>query len=353
MVHSPCFKPPGADEPRPSAAALEDAAGAAGQRLADDLQHISAWTDQFEQRERAAALVDAALSRCLVSLTALNCWGRDNQLPSARLWNAAGSWLESGWLQHRARFKPRGYAGDYELLTRLWNGTCAAEPLGWALDRFFQRQAAVEAVRARMAQSASALVEHCLAGGRPAGDRRKYKVVSIGSGPAIELTELARLLPDWHRQRLEVVLLDLDGDALDFGRAGLAAYLPGEQIACHRENLFRLAALSRLAPLFDEADAIVCLGLFDYLADEPAGRLLGMIWQALAAGGLALVGNFAPHCPTRAYMEWIGNWYLTYRTAGELERLAVGAGVPAERFTIAAEHTGCDLFINARKEEGK
>ncbi|HEX4149746.1 MAG TPA: class I SAM-dependent methyltransferase [Pirellulales bacterium] len=347
MVHSPCCKERAADPPL-SADELQRAAEAAGQRLADDLQRVADATEQFAERELAAALVDAALSRCLVSLTALNCWGRDNQLPSARLWSAAGAWLEAGWLQHRARFKPAGYAGDYELLTRLWHGTCAPDPLGWAFDQFFQRQAAVAAVRSRIAQSAAALADHLLLENFPA-DGSRYKIVSIGCGPAIELAELARLLPDCERRRLEIVLLDLDSDALEFARAGLAAYLPAEQVACHRENLFRLSGVARLSPLFEGARAVVCLGLFDYLADEPAARLLSMIWQALQPGGLALIGNFAPHCPSRAYMEWIGNWYLIYRTAGELANLARCAGLTADCFTITAEHSGCDLFISARK----
>jgi hypothetical protein len=346
MVHSPSFDPRGSEALRHSAAELELAADAAGRRLVADLERISAETSGFADRDLTAALVDAALDRSMLALARLNCWGRDNQLPSARLWNPAASWLEAGWLQHRARFKPRGYAGDYELLARLWNRTCEPQPLGAAFDRFFQRQAAVEAVRNRIEQSAAALADHCLAADRPA-----YRVVSIGSGPAIELVELARMLPAERRQRLEFVLLDLDEEALESARASLATYLRPEQIALHRENLFRLATLKRLGPLVERADAIVCLGLFDYLADEPAAGLLRMIWQALAAGGLALVGNFAPHCPTRAYMEWIGNWYLIYRTADQLRQLAASAGLPDEHFEIAAERLGVDLFIHARKPQ--
>ncbi|HEY5315610.1 MAG TPA: class I SAM-dependent methyltransferase [Pirellulales bacterium] len=344
MVHSPCFDPPSPGTLRHTAAELEAAADAAGRRMAADFERISAETGGFADRGLAAALVDAALGRCLRSLARLNCWGRDNQLPSARLWNAAAAWLEPGWLQHRARFKPRGYAGDYEMLVRLWNRTCAPQPLGAAQDQFFQRQAAVEAVRARIEQSAAALADHCLAADRPT-----YRVVSIGSGPAIELVELARMLPPERRQRLELVLMDLDEEALEFARASLAEYLPAQQVVLHRENLFRLSALDRLSRVFDRADAIVCLGLFDYLADEPATGLLRMIWQALAPDGLALVGNFAPHCPTRAYMEWVGNWYLIYRTAEELRHLASHAGLPPEGFDITAERLGVDLFIHARK----
>lgn len=348
MVHSPAFESAFDAGPgtaiQPDAATIESAAEAAGQQLAADFERIGALTRNFEQQDLATALVDAAIGRCLRGLERLNCRGRANQLPSARLWNAAARWLEAGWLEHRARYKPRGYAGDYELLTRFWRKTCTAEPLGAALDRVFQSQAAVEAVRARIAQSAAALADHCLA-----RERENYRIVSIGSGPAIELVELARVLPAERRRRLQITLLDLDADALHQARADLARYLEPGQISACRENLFRLAKLRRLERNPESADAIVCLGLFDYLDDEPAAALLAMLWQWLAPDGLALVGNFAPHCPTRAFMEWIGNWYLLYRTADELRRLALRAGIPADGFEVAAERLGIDLFVNARK----
>jgi hypothetical protein len=66
---------------------------------------------------------------------------------------------------------------------------------------------------------------------------------------------------------------------------------------------------------------------------------------------MLLVGNFAPHCPTRAYMEWIGNWYLIYRTAADLEALAERAGIPASCRTIGAERLGMDLFLCARRHK--
>ncbi|HEX5498007.1 MAG TPA: hypothetical protein VFX03_02230, partial [Thermomicrobiales bacterium] len=51
--------------------------------------------------------------------------------------------------------------------------------------------------------------------------------------------------------------------------------------------------------------------------------------------------------PTRAYMEWIGNWYLIYRTSADLERLAAAAGIHPANFAIEAEKLGIDLFLVA------
>ena len=47
--------------------------------------------------------------------------GSSNQIPSTILWEIAGQWLQTGWLQTRAREKPLGYAGDYALLEAIIN----------------------------------------------------------------------------------------------------------------------------------------------------------------------------------------------------------------------------------------
>jgi hypothetical protein len=77
--------------------------------------------------------------------------------------------------------------------------------------------------------------------------------------------------------------------------------------------------------------------------------MLELFWRSLRTGGRALVFNFAPWNPTRAYMEWIGNWYLLYRTRQDLAMLAERAGVPGDQFTIASEASGIDLLLQIDK----
>jgi extracellular factor (EF) 3-hydroxypalmitic acid methyl ester biosynthesis protein len=292
----------------------------------------------------ADALVDAALSESLVRLAATNCWGEANRLPSSELWRIAGPVLEAGSLQHHARFKPHGYAGDHEMLSRICEQSCSTHPLGRFFDRYFLRQAAPEAVRARTEQIATALLAHCLQ--RP---REQYRVVSVGSGPALDVWRAVRVLPRNRLDSIRVRLLDLDPNALDAARSRLAPFLPAESLDCLRTNLFRLAQGSRGAKELQTPDFLICSGLFDYLEDEAASALLDLFWRQLAEGGTALVGNFAPHNPSRAYMEWIGNWYLKYRTVEDMEKLGVAAGIPRRHFSIGCERIGVDLFLVARK----
>lgn len=300
------------------------------------------WRDQ----DLGFALLSTAMDRCLARLAATDCWGKANQLASGEFWSIAAPLLDVGWLQPRARHKPRGYAGDYEMFVRFWQHVCDEHPLGRLFDRYFQSQAAVEAVRSRTRQLAASIVAHAMI----RDGQGPLHVVSVGCGPAIEIELAARWLPEVRRRELRVTLLDFDPDALDHARGRLAGVLAEEQVITLRDNLYRLPQRPRAAASMQGADFLYCSGLFDYLADDAAGSMLRFLWQQLGKQGKLLVGNFAPHNPTRAYMEWVGNWYLIYRAAGELADLASAAGLPRDAFTVCAEPLGIDLFLQACSE---
>jgi hypothetical protein len=312
------------------------------EELRDNLDRAEVLSDGWSNATLADALVDAAVRRCLARLEATGCVGEANRLPSSRLWNLLGNRLKASWLVNRARTKPRGYAGDYEILEWICQHRTCDHPFGRTLDRFFQNQAAPNAVRARTDLVAAAIV------GRLAeAQEEPLRIVNVGSGPAADVRLAAQMLPPEQRPRLRVTLLDLDPAALEFAREQLAVFLPAECVDVRQSNLMRLPERSDTLP---EADVIVCPGLFDYLDNAAAAEMLALFWGRLPTGGLLMVGNFAPDHPTRSYMEWVGNWYLVYRTAADLQRLADKAGIPRRLRNVTAERFGIDLFLVAQKE---
>lgn len=319
-------------------------ARAAGEQLVADLERARQLTGQWANRKLTEVLVEAAFTASLHRLAETGCWGEANRLPSGEFWRIAGPLLELGTLQSHARQKPRGYAGDYQMLHWIATDYCCDHPLGWAFDRYFQRQAAPQAVRYRTQQTAVALVAHCLHADLP-----NYHVVSVGSGPATDICQALAVLPENRRPSLQATLLDLDPEAVEFGERQVAPLLRPGALRCLRENLFRLPQNPKSENLLGTPNFLICSGLFDYLPDEAATAMLRLFWGRLAEDGVLMVGNFAPHNPTRAYMEWIGNWYLTYRTDSDLERLAMGAGISQDRFSVGREALGVDLMLIARK----
>jgi len=317
---------------------------AAGVDLVADLQRARRISSDWSRGKLADEMVDSALARCLGRLAATGCWGPDNRLPSGELWRVAGPLLQVGSLQHHARFKPHGYAGDHEMLSRICERSCCDDPLGRVFDRYFLRQAAPAAVRSRTRQMAA-----MLASDSAARDGAPFHVVSVGSGPGIDVSDGLRLLPAERRGEVRVTLIDLAPDALDCARQRIEPLLPPQRLRCVRTNLFRLPDAPDPDGVLGRADLLICTGLFDYLDDAPAAAMLRFFRRQLTPGGRLLVGNFAPDTPTRAYMEWIGNWYLTYRTAEQLDQLAAAAELRPGDYSIGCEETGTDLFLTASR----
>jgi extracellular factor (EF) 3-hydroxypalmitic acid methyl ester biosynthesis protein len=79
--------------------------------------------------------------------------------------------------------------------------------------------------------------------------------------------------------------------------------------------------------------------------------MLRRLYEQLAPGGRLIVFQFAPHNPTRGYMEWFGNWYLTYRDEAALARLIESAELPGAMVTYGAEALGVDLYAMIQRQE--
>lgn len=314
--------------------------------LREELLAIEARLPHVADADERFRLVRGALDRCVGELEALGLWGRENQVPSSELWNVAGDVLARGWMQHRARTKPRGYAGDFEMLAWMYESRTCDDPLGSLFDRYFQEEAAPVAVRNRMRLMADWIVA-------AAESRHELNqplhVVMVGSAFGLEVRDALVRLSHAARQSVRVTLLDLDPAAIEFARGQLAPLLPAERLHAQSMNLFRLPERPRLAAALDGADLLFCPGIFDYLDDAAAAEMLQCFYSRLAPGGRMAVFQFAPHNPTRTYMEWIGNWYLLYRDRDSLAQLGRAAGLPDHATELSSEPLGVALYLSAHR----
>lgn len=323
---------------------LREHARRVGEKLVEDLRFAEVTTSRWSNHERADLEMSRIMNACLDDLTSTNCWGEENRKPSGVFWKVAGEVLSVGWLQNHARQKPRGYAGDFEMFEKIVDRTLGAHPLGRTFDHFFQEQAAAEAVRSRTQLVADRIVQLARTSAS-----EKVHICSVGAGPAIDVELACRELPDDERARLVVTLLDLDPEAIVHAERRLAPLLAGDQLRTQRENLFRLPRLKRTGSLLGQPDFIACTGLFDYLTDVDAVAMLRCFWTHLANGGEMIFFNFAPSNPSRAFMEWIGNWYLTYRDEVAVAALVHEAIGDNDQTQIAREDSQASLYAACRK----
>jgi extracellular factor (EF) 3-hydroxypalmitic acid methyl ester biosynthesis protein len=256
--------------------------------------------------------------------------------------------LQAPWM-HRARFKPFGYPGDYEVMRfvyeRNFEGpSLFAKAIGYA---FLQTKAAL-AVNYRKDLVRRELRGHIEAAGR---SDQPLRFLSIAAGPAQELFELVGELPELPRP-LEIVLFDQDKGALSYAYRRLKPAVESKfgdkvKILYLHESIKRLLRDSELFASFGHFDAVYSVGLFDYLQTTTAVVLTRNLFARLATSGALYIGNMAPENPSRWFMEHHLDWHLIHRTRAELTEIGTRAN-PKAQVRVLEEEAGVNPFIVMR-----
>ncbi len=230
-------------------------------------------------------------------------------------------------LSSRAFTKPRGYAGDAEMLDLLYaiedGETLPAlqrsSELGRRIYHATTNQAAARAVRSRRWIIIETLNELTA---RMAGPH----VLSLACGHLREARHCSALLQgrfgrfvaaDQDRESLAVV----EREVGDLGVEAVATSV--------RTILKGPVSLGSF-------DFIYASGLYDYLSQAVAQRLTERLFAMLTPGGRLLLANFLPSSSSTAFMEAYMDWWLIYRTKAEMLNLVN---------TLPEEEMGyCHLF---------
>jgi extracellular factor (EF) 3-hydroxypalmitic acid methyl ester biosynthesis protein len=218
--------------------------------------------------------------------------------------------LREDALTKRAFEKPRGYAGDAELLDMMY-GTehCWSPPpmseLGQWLHSCTTVSSACMGVRSRRAIISEYLDQLAVR-------HQNADVLSLACGHLREAEISASLI----RRRFGRFLA-VDNDPLslelvdrEYGRFGV------ESIAANaRETLS-----GRIG--FSDFDFIYTSGLLDYLNESMGQRLALELFDRLNPGGQLLLTNFLPDIEGVGYMETFMDWRLIYRDRVDMMLLA-------------------------------
>jgi len=226
--------------------------------------------------------------------------------------------------------KPHGYAGDYELINRIYSQWVSTDNNLSKWDHFFHSLEAAEAVRNREPYFIDLVnkTESRVANAR---------ILNLGSGPC---RDLYGFLSSKRQHQLRFECLDMDKVAIDFGETVCDNYL--EHVTFINKNALK----------FDpgyQYDLIWSAGLFDYFNDKIFIRLVRRIYNLLETGGELVIGNFSTDNPSKEIMELYGQWYLHHRDAETLTDLGLKAGIPKECINVSQEKVGVNLFLHLRK----
>ena len=225
--------------------------------------------------------------------------------------------------------KPRGYAGDFEIIDKIYTQHVSKELVSGNWDRYFHSLAAPKAVCNRKEYLKSWLRDVT------ARSEGKVRLLNLASGPARDIAEFIDEYPDLAVQ-LEIDCVELDADAVAHARNLLQGC---NHVHFHQANVFRYRCEQPY-------DLIWSAGLFDYFDDRAFQRIAQRFYQALKPGGESVIGNFAAGNPSLPQMV-LQNWILQHRTEQQLKELALRAGAD-HQVAIYREAQNVNLFLHMK-----
>ena len=258
--------------------------------------------------------------------------------------------MKAPWM-HRARFKPFGYPGDYEVMRFFYERNFEGTSLfGKAFHYATIQCKTAQAVCKRkdlVKRQLQQIVES------RSGSDKPVRILSVAAGPAQELFELLGEVKDLDVP-LDVVLFDQDKSALTYAYSRLKPLVERRfpkqvRLLYLHESIKRLLRDRHIFAEFGPFDGIFSSGLYDYLAPTTATVLTKSLFARLAPGGALYIANMVPESPNRWVMEHLLDWRLTHRSRGELMEIGRRAA-PSAPIRILEEETGVNPFIELVRE---
>ena len=239
----------------------------------------------------------------------------------------------------RAFHKPRGYAGDGELLDMFHRAGYEGDTaLGRLIHRVSMLQPAALAVRNRAQLVRAGMEEAMYRYGT------ECRILSMGCGTSPELTRLTADHPYYENPDWRWLGLDVDAETLVSAR---------HQHLDPRVSFMEVNALALSRDpgtwRWGQFHFMYAVGLFDYFPLGIGQPLVRAMFDNLAPGGRMWVGNFHPHNKTRWYMEFIAKWHLIHRTEDELMTLVDPLPAGAYEVRIFEEPARAQIFMEILK----
>ena len=254
---------------------------------------------------------------------------------------------------YRTYTKPLGYAGDYEMVNMMLRDPYeGASSFAKILNYAMLNTEPVVAHRNRI----DYLVDMLDREASQRFGRERARAFNLGCGPAEEVLRFLKEhdssdlmefdLLDFNPETLEYTRERLDKARMSMGRNTRMRFIPRSV-----HQILKAAVQPGGDPELSNYDVVYCAGLFDYLSQRVGKRLVEFFCSIAKPGGVVVVTNVADTNPRKAWMEYLMEWNLIYRSKEEMLDL-VPAGVPVKRVEVKVDSTGVNLFLEIEIANG-
>lgn len=241
----------------------------------------------------------------------------------------------------RAFEKPRGYAGDFDMMISTYRLENRGQNLfAKCLHRYFVEEQAPRAVRNRAVYLRGKLIEFLK-------EKPDAKILSVACGPAIEIETILLEHSELLSQKPNFHFLDQDDEALKSAQQNLVSIKNRHDLDIDL-NFHHRAIKDVIAKGLQDLkfDVIYSAGLFDYLTAPVAQFAASRLYDHLNPGGQLIIGNFSIDNPNQYGMILTMDWKLIYRTEEEMK--AILKNLKGDS-SVESEDLGINLFAILKK----
>jgi hypothetical protein len=236
-------------------------------------------------------------------------------------------------MQGFAFHKPHGYAGDFEIIDRIYNTYISSDQNLSKWDIYWQSHPAAQAVRNRVGYFSDQIKTRLSSEFTP---EAPLKILNLASGPGRDMYAFFDQT-NIDIRRVSIDCVEQDDDAIRLAKEVCSDY--ADSINFIQANALRFKNGFKY-------DLIWSAGLFDYFDDKVFVFMLKRLKCMLVSTGEIIIGNFSTLNPSRSYME-LFEWHLHHRSLHTLKSLAVAAGFIESSLSVNKESTGVNLFLHA------
>ena len=238
--------------------------------------------------------------------------------------------------------KPFGYPGDFKIIDDIYQNSPSTTGFARLHDNCFQELSAAKATRERKEDFKKIIFDFVVQ-----VKAENIRIMNLASGPAREIKELLDSEPTIF-SKVIFDCYELDNNAITYARQLLNE---ASNVNFIKKNAIRLALKKDIKediPL--EYDMIYSTGLFDYLDERIATRLIGNLKKLLKMHGMICISNYRDkyNNPSAYFMEWVTEWNLIYRTENDFRNIFINAGFSPSQIKIIPQKNNVMQYCFAR-----
>lgn len=244
-------------------------------------------------------------------------------------------WCNQSWIIHRARTKPRGFPGDYQMLSVIYDGVPISRGFGGYLDRICLKMTLGRAVASRLGDARNFLEEEL------SNRDAETSILNVASGPGREYRSPFHLPGN---QAVHIKCVDSDNAALHyFQRQVDRLDYPNMNFEFVRHNALRMRSAPAVIKKFGANDVIYSVGLADYIPDKLLIPMLRCWRESLRPDGVVYVAFKDSLRYNPVEYQWLMDWHFLQRDEDDCLRLLESAGYRMDQLETTRDKTGVIL----------